>query len=270
MCCKNTEIWATGNSCSVGGFVDSIGCQRLQSDKQDKVHTCSLSANTLISVPFTAFHSGWVVQGASSAAIVCMAEAGLITALWRICFLKLGPFASLLWWYTCLQSFNLLAYSLNYLHLFRSLKLGWICRAFPSSVSFLPQCLWYVPASTCALNLLHTSLHRKGSYLWSLLLDLSSGSDGERRDCVITDGNHCYILISFLQADGESLLSSLSRSLLLCGRNKAGRIQESLFHCSSKPCAFFSVCLFYFETKQSGFCKGKHCREILPQYNFIR
>lgn len=69
MCCKNTEIRATGNSCTVGGFVDSVGCQRLRSDKQDKVHTCCLSANTLISVPHAAFHSGWVVQGASSAAV---------------------------------------------------------------------------------------------------------------------------------------------------------------------------------------------------------
>lgn len=68
-CHKSTHVWARGNNCAVHGSVDSGGCWRLHSDKEDKVHTCSLSTNTLISVPLQPLSQGCLVQGASSTAV---------------------------------------------------------------------------------------------------------------------------------------------------------------------------------------------------------
>lgn len=193
-----------------------------------------------------------------------MTEAVSVIALWKFCFLKIEPFASLLWWYSCYRGFCLLASSLYRLCL--SVASGWLnswklslsqC-LFPLLPSkprinlFFTICICDSLASTYTLNLLRKFLYKGEKAqtwnLWSLRFEpwLRGGGGGTG----ITDGNLCYILISFLHPDHESLLSPLTRSLLLpslllWGRNKAGRTWESLFT------VLQSIVYFYFVLRQS-------------------
>lgn len=142
---EHTHVWAAGNNCAVHGFVDSGGCRRPHSDKEDKVHTCSLSTNTLISVPCSPSPRGCVVQGASSTAV----------KVWhKWCQLQLfeepaqnRTFVSLLHWSTCHRGFLFLASSLNYLCLSKASNWAEFKKAFLSSCLggvggwfFFPSC----------------------------------------------------------------------------------------------------------------------------------
>lgn len=112
----------------------------------------------------------------------------------------------------------------------------------------------------------YTSPHTKEKRIrlgTSGLLDLSSKSDGKRKDYIITDGNLCYLLISFLCPNHESLLFPLLR-LSLCGRNKAGGIHESLLTVVK---ALWFFCLLLRQSRELS--EAEQCRGILVQYDFI-
>jgi len=72
------------------------------------------------------------------------------------------------------------------------------------------------------------------------------------------------MLISFLHSNHELLLCPLSRSSLLCGRNKAGSIWESLLTVVKALCFF---CRLLGQSRE--LCEAKQCRGILVQYGFI-